>query len=86
MIEITFLFVAKSFTVADEKLKIARIRLVHVRIINLVHDAVAQGKPKPATRMIRGAETFLGAGGPAGLNARSAKGDGVSRGIHFLKS
>jgi len=32
MIEVAFFLVAKRFSVADEKLKVARVRLVYVRI------------------------------------------------------
>ena len=40
VIQVAFFFVAKGFSVADEKLKVARVRFIDVRIINLVHDAV----------------------------------------------
>ena len=75
VIQIAFFLVAKCFAVADEKLKVARVRLIDVRIINLVDDAVAQREPKAATGMIGRADAFLGAGSPARLDARRAKGD-----------
>src|ERR1700729_2249550 len=74
MVQIALFLITKGFTVADEKLKIARVRLVHMRIINFVHDAVAQREPKPAACMISGAETVFGAGCPARCDAGCAEG------------
>ena len=73
MDEIAFLLVTKRFSVADEKLKVACVWLIDVRVINLVDDAVAEREPKTATGVIRSANTFLGAGSPARLDPRSAK-------------
>ena len=46
--QVAFFLVAKRFSVAYEKLKVARVRLIDVRIINLVQDAVAQSEPNAA--------------------------------------
>src|SRR5664280_912904 len=81
MFQIALFLMAEGLAVTDEKLKIARVRLIHMRIINLIHDAVAQCEPEPAARMISRAQTFLGAGCPARFDAGRAKGDGVSGGV-----
>ena len=73
MIQVAFFFVAKGFAVADEKLKVARIGFVDVRIINLVHDAVTQRKPHPATGVIRRADALFRARRPARLNPGRSK-------------
>src|SRR2546423_15667297 len=74
MLEIAPFFVKKSFTVSDEKLQIASIGAIHIRIINLVDDAVAEGEPNAATGVVRRADALLGAAGPAWFDARRAKG------------
>jgi hypothetical protein len=83
VVQITFFLVAKCFAVADEKLKIARVRLIHMWIINFVHDAVTQREPQAAARVISRAETLFGAGGPAWFDSGRAECNGVSRQIHF---
>ena len=70
MIQVALFFVAKRFTVTDQKLKVARIGLIDVRIINFVHDPMTQREPKPATGVIRRANALLGARRPARLNSR----------------
>jgi hypothetical protein len=73
MSQVAFFFVAKRFSIAYEKLKVARVGLIDVRIVNLVH--VTQREPNAATGMIRRAHTFLGARSPAWLDSRCAKRD-----------
>ena len=55
MMKIALLFVTKAFTISDQELEIARIRLIHSGIIDFINDAVTNSEPKPAARMIRGA-------------------------------
>src|ERR1043166_2081812 len=43
--QVAFFLVTKRFSVTYEKLKVAGVRLIDMRIVNLVHDAVTQGKP-----------------------------------------
>ena len=50
---------AKRFAVADEKLKVPRVRSIDMRIINLVHDAVTQREPDAATGVIGRANAFF---------------------------
>src|SRR5947209_19616680 len=69
VIEVTLFFVAKCFAIRNKKLEIARVRLVHMRIINLVDDAMAEREPKAAARVIGSAEALFGAGSPARLDA-----------------
>ena len=52
MIQIAFFFVAKCFAVADQKLEVARVRLIDMRIKNFVYDPVTQREPGPATGVI----------------------------------
>ena len=73
MIQVALFLVAKRFAVGDEKLKVARVGLIHVRIINLVDDAVAEREPEPATGVIGRAHAFLRARSPARLDARRAE-------------
>jgi hypothetical protein len=75
--KIPFLFVAKRAPVADEKLQVARIRLVDGGIVDLVHDAMAQREPHPTACVIGGAQAFLGARCPARLDARCSECDRV---------
>ena len=82
VLKVTFLLIAEGFTIADEKLEIPRVRRVHCGEIDLIRNAVAESEPDPAARMIRGAESFLGTGGPAWFNARSAEGGMSVDGVH----
>ena len=75
VIQIAFFLVAKRFAVADEKLKVARVRLIDVWIVNLVDDAVAQREPEAATGMIGSPHAFFRARSPARLDSRRAKRD-----------
>ena len=84
MIEVAFLLMTKRFAIADEKLKIARVRLVDGGIIYFVDDSVAEREPEPAARIVGSAKPFLGAGRPAGLNARSAGRDLICFSHNFL--
>jgi hypothetical protein len=71
--QVALFFVAKRFAIADEKLKVARVGLIDVRIINLVHDAVTQREPHAATSVIRRADALFSARRPAWLNPGRAK-------------
>ena len=73
MIEIAFFFVAKRFAVADEKLKIAGIWLIDVRVVNLVEDSVTEREPDTATCMVGRANAFFCARGPTRLDPRRTK-------------
>jgi hypothetical protein len=74
-IQIAFLFVAKSLAVGYEELKVARVGLINVRMVNLVDDAVAQREPKPATGVVSRADALLGTRSPARLDARCSEGN-----------
>jgi hypothetical protein len=73
VIQVAFLFVAKRFAVANEKLKVAGVRLIDVRIVNFVHDPMTQREPDTATGVIRCANAFFRARRPAWLDPRRAK-------------
>jgi hypothetical protein len=82
VIQVAFFFMAKCFAVANEKLKVARVRLIDMRIVNLVYDAVAEREPNTATGMIGCAHAFFGARSPARLDSRRAKCDRILSRIH----
>ncbi len=73
--QVAFFLVTKRFSIAYEKLKVARVRLIDMWIVNLVHNAVTQREPNAATGMIGCAHAFFGARRPARLNSRCAKCD-----------
>ena len=52
MIEVALLLVAKRFAITDEKLKVARVRLIDAWIVDLIDDAVTEREPQAATGMI----------------------------------
>ncbi len=60
MIQVALFFVTKRFAVADEKLKVACVRLVDVWIINFIDDAVTERESNAATGMIGCAHAFFG--------------------------
>jgi hypothetical protein len=53
MFKITLFLMAKSRTIADQKLKIACVRLIDIGIIDLINDSVAQRKPESGAGGIR---------------------------------
>ena len=73
MIQVAFFLVAKCFAVTDEKLKVARVRLIDVRVVNFVYDSVAQREPDATTGMIRRADAFFRARGPTRFDPRCAE-------------
>jgi len=75
--QVAFFLVAKRFSVADKKLKIARVRCVDGGIVDFVDNAMAEREPQPATRMIGSAEAVFSAGRPAGFDSGGAKCDRV---------
>ena len=86
VIPVALFLVAKRFSVADEELNIARVRLVHARVVDFIDDAMAEREPDPAAHMIRGAEAFLRTGGPAGLDAGCTERVCVIRSVHVRMS
>src|SRR5438132_6205566 len=72
MTQVTFFLMAKRFSVTDEKLKVARVRLIDMWIINLIDDSVTEGEPETATRVIGCADAFFRARSPARLDSRRA--------------
>src|SRR4030095_9518538 len=73
MREVALFLVAKRFPIADEKLKVACVRLIDMRVVNLIDDAMAQREPKTATCMISRPDAFFRTGRPAWLNPRRTK-------------
>ena len=65
--------VAKCFAIADEKLKVARVRLIDAWIVNLIDDAVTEGEPEAATGVIRRTDAFFRTRSPARLDSRRTK-------------
>src|SRR5258705_288574 len=75
VIQVALFLVAKCFAIANEKLKVARVRLIDPRIVNLVDDAVTEREPKAATGMIGRTHAFFRARSPARLDSRRTKSD-----------
>ena len=57
---------------AHEQPEVARVGLVHARVVDLVHDAVRHGEPHVAAPVERRADSALGARRPARLGSWSA--------------
>src|SRR2546426_12544294 len=70
VIQVALFLVAKRFAIANEKLKVARVRLIDAWIIDLVDDAVTEREPKAATGMIGRTHAFFRARSPTRLNSR----------------
>ena len=83
MSQVAFLFVTKPFAICDEKLNVARVRLIDVRVVNLVDDAMTKCEPETATGVVRSADALLRTRGPTRLDPRSAKRT-VRIGVHHL--
>src|SRR5260370_9779319 len=81
-----FLFVEKSLAVGDEKLRVANLRTVDGRIVDLGHNALGQGEPYAAGGRISGTNAVFGAGRPGSrkscLANRIAAGWGAIA-VHF---
>src|SRR5205809_1176150 len=73
VIQVALFLVAKRFAITDEKLKVARVRLIHAWIVNLVDDAVTEREPEAATGMIGRSHPFFRARSPARFDSRRAK-------------
>src|SRR6266496_3597416 len=73
MVEVALFLVAKRFAITDEKLKVAGVRLIDPRIVNLIDDTVTQREPEAATGMIGSTHTFFRARSPAWLDSRRTK-------------
>src|SRR6185503_14169649 len=73
VVQVALLLMAECFAVADEKLKIPRVGMIDMRIIDLVDDPMAEREPKPATAVVGRAHALLFAGGPARLDSRRSK-------------
>src|SRR5436190_19748643 len=65
MNQVALFLVAKCFAVASEKLKVARVGLIDVWIINDGYDAMTQCELNTAARMIGRLHDFLGSRCPA---------------------
>ena len=73
VIQVALFLMAKRFAITDEKLKVARVRLIDMWIVNLVDDAVTKREPQAATGVISCAHAFLSARSPARLDSRRTK-------------
>src|SRR5437867_487411 len=83
MREVALFLVAKRFSIADEKLKVAYVWLINMGIVNLIDDAMAQREPEAATCMISRPDAFFCTGRPAWLDPGRAKRYSTIRQIHF---
>src|SRR2546422_4873321 len=70
VIQVALFLVAKRFAICDQKLKVARVRLIDAWIVNLIDDAVTEREPEAATGMIGRAHAFFCARSPTRLDSR----------------
>ena len=82
VIQVAPFLMAKRFAITDEKLKVARVRLIDTWIINLVDDTVTEREPEPATGMIGRTHAFLCARSPPRLDSGRAERYCIFRRIH----
>src|SRR2546422_11350168 len=68
VIQVALFLVTKCFAITDEKLKVARVRLIDAWVVNLIDDAVTEREPETATGMIGRTHAFLRARSPAWLD------------------
>ena len=83
MIQVALFLVAKRFPDGDEKLKVACVWLIDMRIVNLIDDAMTECEPEAATSMVRRADPLFCARSPARLDARRAERHRILRQIHL---
>ena len=76
--------VTERFAIGDEELEIAGVGQIHIRKIDLVHDAVTEREPNAGRAVIRRADAVLGAGRPARLDAWRSESGGAA--IHRVLS
>ena len=86
VVQVAFFLVAKGFAIGDEELEVARVGLIHMRIVNLIDDAVAEREPEPATGMIGRAHAFFRARSPARLDSGRSKRDENFGQLHIMLS
>ena len=63
--KISLLFVAERFAIGNQKLKVPCVRLIYMRVIDLVDDTMAKGEPDATARMVGGADSLLRTRSPA---------------------
>ena len=83
MIKVTFFLVAKRFSVTDEKLKVARVRLIYMWIVNLIDDSMTKREPEAATRMVGCTDAFFLTRSPAWLDSRRTERHWILGRIHL---
>src|SRR4029450_212031 len=71
--KVPLFFMAERFAIGNEKLKVPCVRLIYMRIIDLIDDTMAKREQDAAARMIGGAESFLRTRSPAWRSSRRAK-------------
>ena len=64
----------ERFPVGNEILQIAYLRPINGRVVDLVQDALGDGKPDPAQRRVSGSHSVLVTARPAGFDPRTAGG------------
>src|SRR5205814_10549207 len=80
--EIALFLVTERFSIGDEKLKVACVWSINVRVVNLIDDAMAQREPQTATGMISRADAFFRTRRPPWLDPRRAKRHSTISQIH----
>jgi len=73
VVQVALLLVAKALAIRDEELKVACVRLIDVRIVDLIDNAMTQCEPETTAGMISRPDALLGARSPARRNSRRSE-------------
>src|SRR5688572_13369230 len=73
MEQVALFLMTKAVSIGDQEPKIPRVGLINRWIIDLIENPVTDGKPHPATRMVRRSDPFLGTVRPTRFDPRPAK-------------
>src|ERR1700726_2809592 len=85
IIQITLFFMTERLSIANQEFEVTCVGLINGWVVNLIHDAMTEGKPEPAAFRPSGSKTILRARGPARLNSRRPKRHSVDAGIHLAR-
>src|SRR4029077_6447934 len=78
--KVPFLFVAERFAIGNQKLKVPCVRLIYMRVIDLVDDTMAKREPDATAGMVGGADSLLRTRSPPWRRSWRAKPHGISLG------
>lgn len=82
VVQVATFLVAKGAAIRNQKLKIACVGAINIRVVDFVDDAVAEREPDTATGMIGSTDAFFGATRPPRFGARRTKRDELVGWVH----